>query len=74
MNKEISTKTAVATIEEWGVDCDNFVAHNSRQFLVNGEPSDNSIEVGEFFLGCLAIVCALGIEVYHKIRANVESK
>ena len=60
--KEVSIEEAVKTINEWGVDCDNFVAHNYRQSLVSGEPTDDSVELSEYFLNCLKVVCDLGIK------------
>lgn len=63
---EISVDEAIGVIKEWGVDCDNFVAHNYRQFLIGGEPTDNSIDLSEYFSKCLKTVCDLGIN-YHNV-------
>ena len=63
MDKDISIKEATGVIKEWGVDCDNFVAHNYSQSLHNGNPSDNSQELAQYFLACLKIVCDLGIKL-----------
>jgi len=65
MKKEISDNEAVKVIEEWGVDCDNFVAHKCKQFMTGGEPNDNSIELGDYFLGCLRVVCGIGIKAHN---------
>ena len=63
MEKEISIKEATEVIKEWGVNCDNFVAHNYSQSLHNGNPSDNSQELAQYFLACLKLVCNLGIKL-----------
>ena len=62
--KGISIEEAVGVIKEWGVDCDNFVAMKYCQSMHGGEPSDNSIELSEYFLECLKIVCDLGIKAH----------
>ena len=59
--RTISLDEAVGVIKEWGVDCDNFVAHNYHPVMFGGEPTDNSVEMGEYFLHCLRKVCDLGI-------------
>ena len=65
MNKEIKISEAVNVIEEWGIDCDNFVANMVNYYSINGgDPDDNSIELGEYFLSCLKTVCDLGIKTY----------
>jgi hypothetical protein len=64
--KEIPVKEAIKIINEWGVNCDDFVAHNYRQFLVDGDPTDNSIDLSEYFLKCLEIVCGLGIKSHNQ--------
>jgi len=64
-SKKVSIEEAISVIGEWGVDCDNFVACNHRQFLVGGDPTDNSIELSEYFLKCLKLVCDLGIKTHN---------
>ena len=69
MAKEISVKEAVKVIKEWGVDCDNYVAHTYRQYMYGGDPCDNSMECANYFIECLKLVCYLGIKSFnHPIR------
>ena len=63
---KISIGEAIYIIKEWGVDCDNYVAQNYKQYLVGGEPTDNSIQLSEYFLKCLKTACDLGIKAYNK--------
>jgi len=59
---KVSTDEAIKTITEWGVDCDNFVAHTYTQMMNGGDPTDNSQECADYFVECLRIVCDLGIQ------------
>ena len=62
---KVSIEEAIGVINEWGVDCDNFVAHNYRQYMNGGNPSDDSMEKAQYFMECLRLVCNLGIEAYN---------
>ena len=64
MSKPYTDKEAFETIKEWGVDVDNFVTCNYRQTMCGGDPSDNSIELGDYFMDCLRIVTEFGIETW----------
>ena len=70
----ISTEEAVEVIKEWGVDCDNFVAHNYSHRMVSGGPTDNSIELGEYFLKCLKIVTDLGLQSQAQPQDSADDK
>lgn len=59
---KITQEEAIKTIKEWGVDCDNYVAHNYKQYLVGGEPYDTSQECADYFLECLKIVTGLDLK------------
>ena len=63
MSKKIYIKEAVGVIKEWGVDCDNFDAHNYRQYMLG-------IECTNYFLECLKIVVDLGFK-YHKRNSTI---
>ena len=58
----IPVKEAIKLIKGWGVNEDDFIAHNVHYTLCGGEPNDNSIELSKYFQECLKIVVSLGLK------------
>jgi len=54
-------RQAYETIREWGINEGGFVGANFRQFMSGGQPSDNSIQLTDFFREQLQIIVDLGL-------------
>ena len=53
--EEITIDKAVATIIEWP-DKDDFICWNVRHYMVGGDPTDNSIELADYWERCYKII------------------
>ena len=60
MNNAIVNE-AYETISEWGISEDSYIAHNFRQFMVGGDPDDNSCQLSEFYQTQLKTIVDLGL-------------
>lgn len=69
--KPYTDKEAFETIKEWGVDVDNFVAHNCQNTMCGGDVSDNSIELSDYFMDCLKIVTNAGIVAWENKASGI---
>ena len=58
MSKEITIEEAKKTIKEW-YDQDDFVCRNVNYYMYGGEPTDNSIELAQYWNKCKAILSKL---------------
>lgn len=58
---------AYGVISEYELNEDDFIAKNFRQFLHNGEPDDNSIELHNIYGEHLRIIVSLGLKEAKKI-------
>ena len=63
MKKEILFGEARKIIGEWGVDSDNYMTHNVKQFMNSkNDPDDNSIELYDYHQSCLKIIVDAGLK------------
>ena len=71
MENKITLKEAIGIISDFGIDSDNFIQSNFKQFLNHsGDADDNSIDLHYYHTQCLKMVVNEGIKAINDHEAT----